>query len=407
MEKLAIAFWGCFFGMTTVILVGAGMAFARSLHRIARNAALSGLASAIFVMAFLDVWPFAGAGVHARFLAHLTTLVSGLLSYQLLALVGALRSWPVRRSAVLTLASVCSMVVAAGWWLSSMQSLALSITAACLLGGAGLAICLRSAVRRVRLAWAAMLSVFCMLVALGGLGWIALNRTQPLWHLHVISAAAATLYLVTLSYVLWKRYAYLIELQEVMACGPGYDPVTRMRSHAETGHLVGEVFKSFRRQPAPLGIMVLSIANLYALDKLHGAAAVNSAFFVCAERLRRCVPADVEMGRLGGDGFLLLMRNCSDSGRLIQVARAVESRLRRSVTLNTSRVTERLETDNTNWVAEIGLGVMVLSDPAVRGSSAVSTARGMSRAAMSYASRIAWFDHASGEMVELPVLPAH
>lgn len=50
-------------------------------------------------------------------------------------------------------------------------------------------------------------------------------------------------------------------------------------------------------------MIVVSIANLYVLEKLYGLAAMNHALFVCAGRLRRSVPAHVEMGRLGKDGF--------------------------------------------------------------------------------------------------------
>jgi GGDEF domain-containing protein len=243
-----------------------------------------------------------------------------------------------------------------------------------------------------------------MLVALTGLGWIALSQQQTPWPVHVVSAVAATLYLITMAGVLWMRYAYLVELHEAMAQGPSYDPVTRMRSHAETGQLVGTVFRGFRQDRIPLGIIVLTIANIYALEKLHGFAAVNSALFVCAGRLRRSVPANVEIGRLGSDGFLLVMRHCTDSGRLIDVARSLESRLRKSVVLNTRREVSQLESDSAVWRAEIGVGVMVVSNPAVRGSSAVAMARGMSRTAISYASRIAWYDQSSAEIVELPVL---
>ncbi|MFC6280755.1 MULTISPECIES: diguanylate cyclase domain-containing protein [Polaromonas] len=405
MEKLAIGLWGCFFGTTALILAGAGLAFVRSLHRISLNAALTGLASAFFVLAFLGALPISNADALARFLAHLATTVSGMLAYQLLALLGILRSRAKQQRAMWGLGAWCACIMMAGWWLPPLQSLTLSIGMACLLGLAGLGVCLRSALRGVRLAWTAVLCVFCMLVALDGLGWIALNRQQALWSLHAVSAVAATLYLATLAYVLWARYAYLIELHEVMAHGPGYDPVTRMRSHAETGQMVGAIFKSFRNKPEePLGVMVLTIANLYALNKLHGAVAVNSALFVCAGRLRRSVPAHVDMGRLGHDGFLLIMRNCRESGRLINVARSVEARLRKSVSLGTSRDVARFESDNTVWVAEIGVGVMIVSNPAMRGSSAIAMARGMSRTAMSYASRLAWFDHSSGEIVELPVL---
>lgn len=86
-----------------------------------------------------------------------------------------------------------------------------------------------------------------------------------------------------------------------------------------------------------MGVVVLTIANLYALQQLHGVAAVNNAFFVCAERLRHWVPQHVKTGRLGEDGFLLIMQNCGDSKQVIDMARSVELQLRRSVKLNTCR----------------------------------------------------------------------
>ncbi|MES2412921.1 MAG: GGDEF domain-containing protein [Pseudomonadota bacterium] len=390
--------------MTAFILAGAALAYFRSLHRIAINAALSGFASAFFVLAFLDVLPISDEDVLARFLAHLSILVSSMLAYQLLSLLGMLRSQKARFYAAGGLVTLAFFVILVCWLMGPFQSLQLGISAASLLAAVGVAVCVRSATRGIRLGGTALISVCCMLVALGGLGSIALNRHQPLWGVHVISAVAAMLYLMTMAYVLWVRYSYLIELQQVMAHGPSYDPVTRMRSHEETGQLVGEVFKSFRHQPEPLGLIVLTIANLYALEKLHGPAAANIALFVCAGRLRRLVPSQMEMGRLGNDGFLLIMRNCHESGRLIRVARLIESRLRKSVTLKTSLDAARFETDGTVWVAEIGVGVLRLNNPAVRGPSAIAMARGMSRTAISYESRVAWFDHTSSEIVELPVL---
>ena len=81
---------------------------------------------------------------------------------------------------------------------------------------------------------------------------------------------------------LWSRYSYLIELREVMAHGPSYDPVTRMRSHAETGELVGALFNPSARDNKPVGVIAVSIGNLYALEQLHGRFAVNHALFGCA-----------------------------------------------------------------------------------------------------------------------------
>lgn len=404
MDTLAIGFWGCYFGTTALMLAGSAMAFSKSLHRISINAALSALASSLFVVAFLGWLPIADEAVLARFLAHTATVVGGLLAYLLFAMLGVLKSRVHQRRAMQALGVVSALVLALGWVMSPQQALALSVVTACLLGALAWLVCLRSALRGDRLAWAAVAGVTCMLIALSGLGWIALDRQNVPWQVHAVSAVAATLYLATMASVLWARYFYLIELNQVMAHGPSYDPVTRMRSHTETGEMVSTVFRNFRDKPAPLGLIVVTIGNLYTLEKLHGQAAVNHALFVCAGRLRRCVPAYLEMGRLGNDGFLLLMRNCSDSGRLIRLAHLVESRLSRSVVLNTSNDVSRLETENTRWVAEVGAGVLLVSHPEARGSSAIAMGRRMSRTAMSYASRIAWYDHTSGEIVELPTL---
>ena len=43
-----------------------------------------------------------------------------------------------------------------------------------------------------------------------------------------------------------------------------------------------------------------------------------------------------------------------------------------------------------------------MSNPESRGSDAIAMGRRMSRTAISYAGRIAWFDQSSGETVELP-----
>lgn len=402
MDKLIIGLWGCFFGTTVLILAGAALAFHRSLHRISRNAALTAVAAAFFAIAFLGGLPIEDPDALARFLAALAVITSSMLTYQLFATLGLLKRRRLRQYVMLALSLVCIMVLTVGWWLPAKLFLAMGIAVGCLLALMALGTCLRSAWYGERLAWVAVTSVLAILVALLGFGWIALHRRQSVGAVHIVTAVASMYYVFTLAYVLWSRYAYLIELHAVMAYGPGYDPVTRMRSNAETGKLVSEVFERFRERPAPLGIVVLTIANLYALERLHGAAAVNSAFFVCAGRLRRLVPAHIEMGRLGKDGFLLIMQNCSSSKRIIDLARSVESRLRRSVSLNTNRDASKLETENTVWVAEIGIGVLVVSDPEVRGSGAVAIGRAMSRTAISYASRIAWLDQSSGETVEIP-----
>jgi GGDEF domain-containing protein len=406
MDKYAIGFWGCYFGSAGLMLAGSVFAYVRSLRRIAVNAAASALASTFFVVAFLGGLPIADAATLERFLAHVASGVSVLLAYLLFSILGILRSPASQRRALLLLAGVAGGVIALGWALSPQQSLMLSLAGAALMGFAALVLSLRSALRGDRLAWVAVAGVVFMLIAIAGLSWAALDRAHVPWQAHAASALAGTAYLATMASVLWIRYSYLIELNQALAYGPSYDPVTRMRSNSETNNMLNTVFRHYRDQPVPMGVIVVSVANLYVLEKLYGLAAVNHALFVCAGRLRRTVPAHVEMGRLGEDGFLLLMRNCHHSGDLIHLARRVQAALARSVTLNTGAEAGTAAGQQTRWEAEAGVGVLRVSNSDARASSAVGLGRGMSRAALGYPSRIAWFDETSGEIVDMPVLAA-
>jgi GGDEF domain-containing protein len=407
MEKFVIGFWGCYFGATALMLVGSALAYRHSLRRIARNAGVSALASLFFVVAFLGWLPIDDANTVARLLAHIASVVSALLSYLLFSVLGVLRQAAIRRRTMLALAAFVVGVLGVGWLLEPVPALALSTAMACLLGGVALLLALRSVGRGERLAKVAVAGLCFMLLAVVGLSWIALDRAHVPWQVHAFSALAATAYLASMATVLWLRYFYLFELKEVLAHGPGYDPVTRMRTHAETGNMVGAAFKLYQDDPVPLGMIVVTIANLYMLEKLYGLSAVNHALFVCAGRLRRSMPGHVEMGRLGDDGFLLLQYNCKDSGALIQLGRRVQAHLSKSVVLNTGLEAYSLENQQqqrTRWVADVGVGVLRVSKPDARAATSVAMGRGMARTAWSYPSRVAWFDEKSGEIVAMSVI---
>jgi GGDEF domain-containing protein len=402
MDALAVGFWGAFFGAVALMLAASLAAFARSLHRVALTAALSALVSAVFVIAYLGWLPIASASVQARLLAHVAAASAVTLALMLLAMLGLLRDRNVARQVRSAMVSLGIGVLAVGWWLEATHALALSSVLAFGVGTSMLLVCIRSAQRGDRLAWVAVSGVAFMLVAVTGLSWIALDREDVPPAVHAVSAAAGIAYLATMATALWSRYSYLIELRQVVSYGPSWDPVTRMRSHAETGQMVGlAFFRQHEDTTRPVGVVAVSIGNLYTLENLHGRAALNHALFVCASRLRRCVPVGVEMGRLGEDGFLLLVRGSADPRRLLQLGRLVSERLSRPVVLNTSAAGEDLEAGNAQWVAQVGVGLLAATAQ-VRPSAAVTMARAMSRTAWSYASRVAWHDQASGQIAELP-----
>ena len=403
MDPLVSGFWGAFFCAVALMLAGSLAAFIRSLHRVALMAALSSLISALFVVAYLGWLPLGDADAQARFLAHLAIVSTSALGLMLLALLGLLRQRARARRIVQSVLGLAAAVLLGGWALAPQEALAVSSVAALLGGIVALVVCVRSAWRGDRLAWLAVWGVSFMLVALAGLSWIALHRGGVPWGVHAVSAVAGTAYLTSMALSLWARYSYLIELREVMAHGPSYDPVTRMRSHAETGQLVGDLFRHSDGESRPVGVIAISIANLYSLEQLHGRGAVNHALFICAGRLRRSVPADVEMGRLGEDGFLLLTRNFQDPVRLVEMARIVARRLRNPVSLSTASDPSAPEAGRATWAAEVGVGVLAAATPQMRPSAAVSMARDMARAAWSFNSRIAWFDRDSRSIAELPL----
>jgi GGDEF domain-containing protein len=404
MGLLAAGFWGAFFCAVALMLAGSLAAFFRSLQRVALTAALSSLISAAFVVAYLGWLPLGGDDRQARFLAHLAIVSATALGLMLLALLGLLRQPERARRVRRALVALALAILAAGWLLEPKESLALSSAIAVFGGLVALAACVRSARRGDRLAWLAVYGVSFMLVALIGLSWIALDREGVPWVVHAVSSVAGVCYLTSMALSLWARYSYLIELREVMAHGPSYDPVTRMRSHAETGQLVGTLFRPTEGgETRPVGVIAISIANLYALEQLHGRGAVNHALFICAGRLRRSVPADVEMGRLGEDGFLLLTRDSEDPVRLVEIARMVARRLRSPVSLSTASDPSAPEAGRATWAAEVGVGVLAAATPQMRPSAAVNMARDMSRAAWSFGSRIAWFDRDSRSIAELPL----
>jgi len=286
------------------------------------------------------------------------------------------------------------------WLLSPWQALALSCAVAVAVAVSGLLVGIRSAQRGDRLAWVAAFAVACMLLSLGGVSWIALDRGRVPWLVHPASALAGMAYLSGIGVMLWMRYSYLLELDEVRAQGPRYDPITRMPSSIATGHLVAQVFQRHHDPSRPVVLIAVSLGNLYALENLHGRAALNHALFVCASRLRRCAPPDMEIGRLFEDGFLLVSRDARDFDRLVHVGRLVARRLLRPITLTGAQEGSPAPGRN-DWVAQVGVGLLATtarSQPA----EVIAKVRDMSRTAWSFGSRIAWLDQAADMIAELP-----
>jgi GGDEF domain-containing protein len=401
MQPLVAAFWGAFFGTATLMIAGAVAAYIRDLRRVAVMAASASFLFIVFVTSYLGLLPMPNDAVRLRFDANVFMLSAVMLGNLVLAMIGHMREPAAARRWRTALYGYGIVVAGTAFLLAPLDGFALCAVGGFGIGLAALALSIRRAFRGDRLAGLAIIGVISICASAAALATIALDPDAPL-HVHAIGAVAGIVYLCVIAVVLWLRFSYLFELQQVMQHGAAYDPITRMRTHSETGQMVGLAFFNQGQQGAMVGVIAVSIGNLMSLEQFHGRAALNHGLFVAAGRLRRCLPGGVEAGRIGEDGFLALMRNVGDIHRLVEVGHEIVHRVSRPVTLSTSAEPGDLESGQARWVAQVGVGILV-AGAAERPSAAVARARAMSRAAWGFPSRVAWQDD-SGHVAEAPAL---
>ena len=401
MQPLVAGFWGAFFGTAALMIAGAVAAYVRGLHRVALMAGSASLLFICFVASYLQLVPFPDAAVRIRAQSTVFVLSAVLLGHLVLAMIGHMRVPLAARRWRAGVYGYGIVVAGTAWLLPAPQGFALATAGGLFIGAAALALAVRRAIRGDRLAEIAIIGVLSICTSAIALTWIAVVGEVPAW-VHAVGAVAGTTYLCVIAIVLWMRFSYLFELQQVMHHGAAYDPITRMRTHSETGQMVGMAFFDHTQDGARVGVIAISIGNLLTLEKLHGRAAVNHGLFVSAGRLRRSLPGGTETGRVGDDGFLVLVRNVGDANKLVELGRDIVGRMSRPVALSTSADPGELESGQANWVAQVGVGIVIAGE-ADRPSSAISQARGMSRAAWGFPSRVAWQDD-SGHVAEAPQL---
>lgn len=386
MDALAAAFWGGFFTVATFMLAAAIGAAVRGFWRVAAVGATYSLVPALFVCAYIGLLPIASDAVYTRLLAHITVLGSVILTSQLLLLLRGYRKPAADHRVSLLLLLVGCGVLVVSWPMEPAWGLWLSNAYAFAHGFLLIGLALVKARRGNSVAWVSVTGVLLALVSLGSLLWIAIHPSRVPVAVHGLAATSSLGYVAIMGWALWMRYVHALELKQVLAQGPSFDPVTRLPSHAHAGRLVGSFLRGGPAQR--LGVIALAIANLAPLEALHGRAAYNHALYVCAGRLRRGAPLGAQLGRLGEDGFLVLVRT-DDVQLLKHVAARMRRALAQPINVGADLDAGEIEAESTEWVAEAGIGITLSAQPDAAGS-AVATARVLSRAALAAASRIVY-----------------
>jgi GGDEF domain-containing protein len=398
MESVAVGFWGAFFGCAAVAFAAALLAFTRSARRVALVGSLAAALSATYALVFLGWLPVESREILQR-LQALTAIASGAgLAVALFLLLGTFRKPESVTRASWVIATLAVIAFALAWLIPAPGALGLAIAVVAAITVVALVAAAASARSGESAGWLTLAALLCTCVATAVLDWYAFQPQRIPWQLHAISAVCGIVYLLCIAVAMWTRYAYLIEVSKVMTEGPNFDPITRMPSY-EVGEPMHELAST--GQELAWGMIAVCVSNMKMLEDLHGRAAYNHALFVCATRLRRMALPGAELARLREDGFLLLFRHAADPHQLIGHARQLMQRLSRPVVLGTSRDIQHLEESDAVWSATVGIGVLMEAANAQLEVSAAG-ARAVSRTALSYPSRMAWFDEAAGEIAELP-----
>lgn len=406
MHPVAIAFWGAFFGTATLMLLGALAAFAQSHRRVALAGALSALVSAVYAVTYLGWLPVADAVRDARLVTHVGIFTAFVLGLMLLADLGLMRHTRLRRRLLGGALVLAAAAFGASWLLTPAQAVTYGTVVPLACAIAALPVALLSARRGDRIAWCGVFALAWLIVGLAGGFWIAHDREGASWVVHAVTASAGVAYLAGIAGMLWLRYSYLIELREVLAHGPRYDPVTRMRSDAASGRMLVQALQ--RRQHDPSAVVVVlsvTVANLAAVEHLHGRAALNHVLFVLASRLRRCVPAGIEMARASDDGFLLVDAHGRELPAVVRLGYSVAGSLSKPITLRGPGAVPGEREVQPAWVAEVGVGVLAATARA-QASMLAGEARELARSACAVAGRVAWREHDPGSPWDASLLEA-
>ena len=395
-------FWGGFFATVALLVAGGLAVFRQSHHRVALQSVVTALLAALFVVSYLGWLADSDRFEELRLVSVAGIVTAILLGLLLLIDLGLLRERAARAIVLRATGLVIAAAVSLSWLLSPREAVTLAGLVAAGVAVAALGFSIRSARRGDDVAWIAASSLVFALTLVGGATSIALDPDGIPWPVHAISAVAGIGFLTAVGAMLWLRYSFLIEMREVLAQGPRYDPITRMRSSNAVAQMAVQAFARQRESGRPIVLIAVSIGNLYALENLHGRAALNHALWVCASRLGRWARADVDMGRLADDAFLLVSRNAGDVERSMLVGRRLARQLTRPVTLHTASADEPGD-ERTEWAAQVGVGLLATTARSAP-SAMVAKARDMSRTAWSFSSRVAWLDQGTDSIAELPAL---
>ena len=116
-----------------------------------------------------------------------------------------------------------------------------------------------------------------------------------------------------------------------------YDSLTGLSNRHRMAHQMTATLTAFQRERRNCAVMMLDLDRFKQVNDTLGHAAGDELLRQVAERLRRALDRECEIGRLGGDEFQVLLPDIDDRGELGELALRIITMLRQPYSLAEGR----------------------------------------------------------------------
>ncbi|MFN3988945.1 MAG: putative bifunctional diguanylate cyclase/phosphodiesterase [Erythrobacter sp.] len=116
-----------------------------------------------------------------------------------------------------------------------------------------------------------------------------------------------------------------------------YDSLTGLSNRHRMAHQIEVMLTAFKAARRNCAVMMLDLDRFKQVNDTLGHAAGDELLRQVADRLKRAVDRDCEIGRLGGDEFQVLLPDVDDRGELGEMAMRIITMLRQPYSLNEGR----------------------------------------------------------------------
>jgi len=113
-----------------------------------------------------------------------------------------------------------------------------------------------------------------------------------------------------------------------------HDDLTGLPNRVVFGQAVSEAVKVGRRYGREFAVMFIDLDRFKLINDTLGHAAGDTLLVEIANRLRRCVRESDVVSRIGGDEFLILLREVSDARQVTTVARKILAAVIKPLTIH-------------------------------------------------------------------------